>query len=127
MDSEEKRKAIKGTILAALVATPFIITANMQLPPETIRSLQQARETPKADHSATDDEYAPSSEETEAQKIADGTHCVGGWDLTFSPLIRAVKAQLRDPRSFEHVSTVWTKVGKDGRFGLIMEYRAQNG
>ncbi|WBX85802.1 hypothetical protein [Sphingosinicella microcystinivorans] len=39
----------------------------------------------------------------------------------------AVKASLRNPKSFEHIATIRSAVGKDGRFGVIMRYRAQNG
>lgn len=67
------------------------------------------------------------AENSEAKKIADGTHCVNGWDDSFPPLKSAVKEELRNPKSFEHVRTVWSPVGKDGKFGLVMTYRAQNG
>jgi hypothetical protein len=60
-------------------------------------------------------------------EIASGEHCLSGWDGSFPALKEAVKQQLRDPRSFEHVSTDRSPVDKKGSFGLVMTYRAENG
>lgn len=55
-----------------------------------------------------------------------GFHCLSSWDGSHRGVVDAVKAQLRDPRSFEHISTRISKV-ENGRHSLIMEYRARNG
>lgn len=125
MAPDEKSKAIKGLVLAAVIGLPFVLIANMKLSPETIKSLQEAR-APASEPS--DQANSPDADQpTEAEKIANGTHCVDGWDGTFPPLKKAVKEQLRNPSSFEHISTNWSHIGKDGKFGLVMKYRAQNG
>lgn len=57
---------------------------------------------------------------------ADASHCLG-WDDSVDHLEQAVKANLRDPKSFEHVRTSISPIGKDGKFSAVMTYRAQNG
>ena len=80
-----------------------------------------------AAQSRADTQQAAEDAKEEAAKIADGTHCVSGWDNTLPALNDAVKEHLRNPHSFEHISTSWSHMGKDGKFGLVMRYRAQNG
>lgn len=75
---------------------------------------------------------APSAEEQKAAQklaaaVASGDHCLSGWDGSFPRLKEAVKLELRNPRSFEHVETVRSPVDAKGTFGLIMTYRAENG
>jgi len=60
-------------------------------------------------------------------QIASGQHCFVEWDDSLPGMKDAVKASLRNPKSFEHIATIRSAVGKDGRFGVIMRYRAQNG
>jgi len=132
MAPEEKSKAIKGLCLAAIIGLPFVLIANIRLSPEAVNGLrdyQAKMAAGPANSSMEADEQANSAdvEETEAQKIADGTHCISGWDLSLPALKTAVKEQLRNPRSFEHIKTSWSHMGKDGKFGLIMKYRAENG
>ena len=57
---------------------------------------------------------------------ADAGHCLG-WDDSVDRVEQAVKANLRNPRSFEHIQTSVGPVGNDGKFGAVMTYRAQNG
>jgi hypothetical protein len=52
---------------------------------------------------------------------------LSAWDGTYSALINAVKENLRDPGSFEHVETRISEIGEDGRQEVIMRYRAKNG
>lgn len=60
------------------------------------------------------------------QTRADAGHCLG-WDDSVDRVEQAVKSNLRNPRSFEHVGTSVGPVGKDGKFAAVMTYRAQNG
>ncbi|MGE4430598.1 MAG: hypothetical protein AB7E05_07640 [Sphingobium sp.] len=66
-------------------------------------------------------------ERKKSEEIASGEHCLSGWDGSFPRLKEAVKRSLRNPRSFEHIDTVRSPVDKQGKFGLIMTYRAENG
>ncbi|MBZ9610789.1 hypothetical protein [Rheinheimera maricola] len=56
-----------------------------------------------------------------------GFHCLSGWDGSHSNVVRQVKSLLRDPNSFEHVSTKLTPVDETGRHTLFMRYNAKNG
>lgn len=62
-----------------------------------------------------------------AAKIATGEHCMSGWDGSLIGLKDAVKENLRNPKSFEHIETVRSPVDDKGTFGVIMSYRAENG
>jgi hypothetical protein len=60
----------------------------------------------------------------ESQKVA-GRHCMSGY---YSPdFVASVKAQLRDPRSFEHISTEISPRDEKGLHRATMKYRARNG
>lgn len=54
-------------------------------------------------------------------------HCLSRWDGGFEPLVRAVKRNLRDPASFEHIKTQPAPVSANGTNVFTMEYRAANG
>lgn len=62
-----------------------------------------------------------------AEEKAEGFHCLSGWDGSHEDLVAQVKKGLREPQSFEHVSTKVTGIKPDGTHGLIMQYRARNG
>lgn len=76
-------------------------------------------------------EKSPEQTEAEAQNMAEnrerGLHCLSGWDGSLPALKEAVKVQLRDPDSFEHVDTVIAPKGSDNRHDIMMKYRARNG
>lgn len=75
---------------------------------------------------------APSAEEQaasaakEAEDKRKGFHCLSDWDGSSQELVRQVKAQLRDPESFEHAETLIAPV-KNGQHAVTMRYRARNG
>ncbi len=123
MDNQEKKKAIKGVMLAAMVGLPFLAIANIKLSPETVSAIQTAR-APST--TVSSQAVNPDSSETDPE-VDPGEHCLSGWDGSFPALKEAVKRQLRNPRSFEHVETVRSPVDEKGTFGLIMTYRAENG
>ena len=56
-----------------------------------------------------------------------GFHCLSAWDGSSSSLVRQVKAQLRDPDSFEHDETKITPRDVKGQHLVTMRYRAKNG
>lgn len=68
----------------------------------------------------------PSDEEAELRKRA-GFHCLDYYYGALPALENAVKATLRDPGSYEHVSTKVSPVKSDGTHGVVMRYRAKNG
>lgn len=70
--------------------------------------------------------WAKKEQAAEEEKKS-GEHCLSGWDGSFPDLKNAIKMSLRNPRSFEHVSTNRSPVDDKGTFGLIMTYRAENG
>lgn len=53
--------------------------------------------------------------------------CASPWDGSSSTLIRKLKAELRDPSSFEHIETKWTRPDVSGSQRVQMRYRAKNG
>ncbi len=67
----------------------------------------------------------------EEAKAADdrqkGFHCLSAWDGSHREVVNQVKAQLRDPSSFEHTETRISPVDEDGNHQLRMTYRARNG
>lgn len=79
-----------------------------------------------AEHARPRQEEASANAAQEA-RLASGEQCLSGWDGSFPRLKDAVRMSLRNPRSFEHVSTVRSPVDGMGKFGLIMTYRAENG
>lgn len=62
-----------------------------------------------------------------AEKKKAGFHCLSAWDGSHARVVRDVKAQLRDPNSFEHVNTKITPADSLGNHVLYMSYRAKNG
>lgn len=76
-------------------------------------------------------EKTPEQLEADAKQVElsreKGSHCLSGWDGSVPALKEAVKAQLRDPGSFEHIETVIAPQGSDGRHEVMMKYRARNG
>ena len=86
------------------------------------RRLAKHRET-----MASETEAKSATELKNDEEIASGKHCLSSWDGSLPNLKRAVKEQLRNPGSFDHVNTVTSPVDEKGTFGLIMTYRAQNG
>lgn len=56
-----------------------------------------------------------------------GFHCLSGWDGSHSGFKRQVKLMMRNPSSFEHISTRVTPTNDEGVHTVLMEYRAENG
>lgn len=59
---------------------------------------------------------------TEQEKF---NRCFSAWDGSNKDLVQRVKANLRDPSSFEHIETRFVKI--NGGLQLTMFYRAKNG
>jgi len=65
-----------------------------------------------------------------AEKAAEqqkGFHCLSGWDGSHSKFKSQVKSMMRNPSSFEHISTRVTPINSEGTHTIFMEYRAENG
>ena len=58
---------------------------------------------------------------------ADGQHCLSGFSGEHRDLARLIKSDLREPDSFEHISTTIWPVDAAGNHQLEMRYRARNG
>ena len=63
----------------------------------------------------------------EAEENRKGFHCLSGWDGSHANFKREVESMMRDPDSFEHISTRVTPVSAGGMHTVLMEYRARNG
>jgi hypothetical protein len=61
------------------------------------------------------------------RKQKSGELCESAWDGSVPNVIYAVKNMLRNPASFEHISTYVTAVDSKGLNEVTMSYRAQNG
>lgn len=61
-----------------------------------------------------------------AENKRKGLHCLDEFTGTHMSLEEAVRARLRDPKSYEHVETRIAPV-QNGEHGLAMTYRARNG
>lgn len=114
----------------ALIALPALGLFAISQTPSFKRI--QAETAAKREAELVEKERTAKAEENAAAtkkqaNIASGQHCMSGWDGSFPALKDAVETQLRDPDSFEHVVTNRSPVGKDGKFGVIMTYRAANG
>ena len=62
-----------------------------------------------------------------AEDRQQGFHCLSAWDGSHADVVALTKGALREPDSFEHISTRVTPVDEDGLHRFIMEYRARNG
>ena len=62
-----------------------------------------------------------------AENKRKGFHCLSAWDGSHTALKDEVASRMRDPGSFEHVSTKITPVSSKGTHRLIMQFRAANG
>lgn len=56
-----------------------------------------------------------------------GFNCLSVWDGSSTRLVEAVKRTLRDPSSFEHISTNTSPVDGNGKNSISMTFRARNG
>jgi hypothetical protein len=96
-----------GCAFMLLLGIPYLLIQQCSTPPATAEELEaQAAE-------AASDRWR-------------GFHCLSGWDGSNASLIQQVKAQLREPSSFEHVETRITPA-VNGKHDILMEYRARNG
>lgn len=68
--------------------------------------------------------------EAKAKEKADyrknGFHCLSGWDGSHRGVEQWLKANLRDPDSYQHINTRITPVD-NGKHALVSSYRAKNG
>jgi hypothetical protein len=70
---------------------------------------------------------AASDAAADAKRKRAGFHCVSSWNGHHLDMIRQVKAQMRDPDSFEASETRIAPVDSEGKHTILMEYRAKNG
>lgn len=121
-DIEELRKASAGTPQdkAAGVGCLLVIAAAI------VWGLYScASESPEDAAAQEGEDRAAASKQAEAK--LNGFHCLSGWDGSNASLVRQVKAQLREPSSFEHDETRITPRDVKGDHMVTMRYRARNG
>lgn len=100
---------------------------------EEVAAAKREADTAAAAEAAAEQERLEKVAEEEATRVAEaekkrkGFHCISEWDGTHQAFRRAVEASLREPDSFEHISTRITPVSEEGKHMLGMEYRARNG
>lgn len=56
-----------------------------------------------------------------------GLNCLSSWDGSLVEFRDAIKAQMRDPDSFQHIETRVLPVDDRGRNTIMMNYRSRNG
>lgn len=80
-----------------------------------------------ATKAASEKAVADAKAQAEAEQQRKGFHCLSAWDGSHTGLIAQVKAQLREPDSFEHIETRIAPVDENGDHAVAMKYRARNG
>lgn len=92
---------------------------------------REEREAFLAAQQAAEAEAAAEAErlaaEQEAARQEAGFHCLSDFNGRHFGFARLVKANLREPDSFEHIETRITPVNEDGEHQIIMIYRGRNG
>jgi hypothetical protein len=87
---------------------------------------QSAKETLAREKEAADALAAAKAAEEKADERRKGFHCLSAWSGHSEGLVDAVKAQLREPESFEAIKTLIAPVD-NGSHAVLMTYRARNG
>ena len=75
---------------------------------------------------STNDTATAAKQAADVERHRKGFHCLDDWGGSNSSLVDQVKADLRDPDSFQHIETRITPV-VNGEHLAIMRYRAHNG
>jgi hypothetical protein len=109
-------------IISALIILSIVNAPSRE--EQNARDAKQATEQKAADDAAAAD-AAKKSAAAEGER-QNGFHCLSAWDGSNRSLVQQVKANLRDPDSFEHEETRITPENK-GKHVVIMKYRAKNG
>jgi len=90
------------------------------------RRAEEAAEKRKADAESRKQAEAQAQElAAEDAKKASGEHCFSSWDGSVYALKEGVKQAMRNPDSFDHASTTYSRKGK--LLEVRMTYRGQNG
>jgi len=78
-------------------------------------------------HKSTDPVQQAADASSSAEDHRKGFHCLSAWDGSDPQLVDAVKGQMREPSSFEHVETRITPVDSKGHHTVFMTFRGRNG
>lgn len=62
----------------------------------------------------------------EAARERSGTNCLSWWYDYYAPLVKYVKTNTRNPKTFEHIRTTILPVDEKGEHLVVMKYRAEN-
>lgn len=117
----EEWNKVRADILAQIEqAKAAKVEAERQAEAEKQAAAQRAKEE-------EDRKIAAAKAADEQEERRKGFHCLSAWDGSHRDFARAIKQNLRDPDSFEHVETRVTPVGDDGTHKILMTYRARNG
>lgn len=94
----------------------------LALDPENQRYVAKIRTYETAQKNAR----AASVAKEKAEERRTGAHCTRGYGATQK--FRAyVKASMRDPSSFDHISTSMSNINANGNYKIYLRYRAKNG
>ena len=80
-------------------------------------------------HAIPYDEFgsnAPAKSWQMTEEKRKGLHCLSSWDGSNRSVVTNVKYKMKDPKSFDHISTSITPVS-NGQHTVIMSYRGRNG
>ncbi len=112
---------------AAAAESPATIAASAAVDQAALAELQAA-EAAKSAQLAAEQKAAQEQAAAEAERDRKyGFRCLDFWDGSHPGIVRAVKAQLNDPDSFQHDETKVYPVNEEGRNAAFMTFRARNG
>lgn len=107
----------------------MLLVALVPKSPEEVAQAAAREKKAKEEAAAEGRAEAEAAQAAAAKEKSDrisGFHCLSAWDGSNRSFVRQVKAQLRDPDSFDHDETRISPV-KNGQHLVTMRYRARNG
>jgi hypothetical protein len=131
--NDEKPKTSGWKVIGYTFGGLFAVAAVLDLLAKALNPVgyEQARQL-REKHESTRQAAAIASETAPGQTDADsedrrkGRHCLSKWDGSNRSTVDQIKAQLREPDSFEHIETS-IYPNDNGEHGSWIQYRARNG
>lgn len=129
--AEKEKKRKRGCMMWALgivVAVPALTVGSYYActTPEERAEMQAELEAERAAAEEAERQAAIDARAEELQERRAGFHCLSAWNGTHPAFVRAVKARLNDPDSFEHDATRVASVNDAGKHRIEMTFRARN-
>lgn len=104
----------------------FLISAALLASHPKVKAKKQADELARIEQKRVRQIAQDAAEAKRKAEQDPFSHLFSVWDGSCRPLVAAVKANLKDPDSFQHVSTSFYRVGPN-EVRVTMKYRAKNG